>query len=296
MTGFVRFCAPPIPAARVAWLRHLVYVFVIVDALFITTDPIPHGDVPKALYTGLDVRSILHMPAPNPVYVRVLFVVLMVSAVVAATGRLPRLAGWVCAVAMLDWVSNGFAYSKVDHDHFALMVALFVLPTAGRASVRDVTTGSQAAGWAVRMIQAACVSTYALAAWAKIRSGGWTLRWVDGDTLIWALTRRPNGIAPWLVQHPGVCRAMQWIVFFAELCSPVMMWLRGRWLLAYVLFWLGFHLSTYYLLGIHFLPLVVCLAAFAPLERIGPWWWARRARGDSEVRPAADRTAPHPAA
>lgn len=273
-----RFCAPALPLARVAWLRMFVYAFTIFDVLVITTDPIPHGVVPVELYTGLIVRDVLHLPAPATAYVWVVFVLLLLSAATAATGRLPRLAGWVCAFAMLDWMSNAFAYSKVDHDHFALIVALFVLPTVGRASIRDVEDRSEAAGWAVRMIQAACVATYALAAWAKIRAGAWTLRWIEGNTLIWALTRRPNGIAPWLVQHPAICRVLQWIVFFAELLAPVMMWLKGKWLYAAVVFWLGFHLSTYYLLAIHFLPLVVCLLAFLPLERLHPWWMRRRGR------------------
>lgn len=287
MRAVERFFAPSLPLARIAWLRHLIYPFVLFDMFVITTDPVAHGDVPKALYTGLYVRELLHLPAPSPTHVRVLFVVLLVSAVVAATGRLPRLAGWVCAVAMLDWVSNGFAYSKVDHDHYALMVALFVLPTVGRARVTETEQSSQAAGWAVRMIQAAAVSCYALAAWAKVRVGGWG--WANGATLVWALTRRPNGIAPWIAAHPGLAHVLQWVVFVAELCSPVMLWLRGRWLAASVLFWLGFHLSTYYLLAIHFLPLVVCLAAFAPLERISPWWATRRraARGRPRAASAA---------
>ena len=109
----------------------LVYAFVWLDVLWIVTDPIPHGDVPPSLYRGLEVRTLLHLPAPSHDYVRVLLAVILVSSAVAFTGRLPRLAGWVCAVGMLDWVSNAFAYSKVDHDHFALMVALFVLPTVG---------------------------------------------------------------------------------------------------------------------------------------------------------------------
>ncbi len=48
-------------------------------------------------------------------------------------------------------------------------------------------------------------------------------------------------------------------------------------LAAGLLFFLSFHATTYYLLRIHFLPLVVCLTAFMPMERI-PAWWARRRR------------------
>lgn len=278
MNAVERFLAPSLPLARVAWLRHIIYPFVLLDVLWIVTDPIPHGDVPPSLYRGLVVRDVLHLPAPSHLYVRVLLGVVVVSAVVAATGRLPRLAGWVCAVGMLDWVSNAFAYSKVDHDHFALVVALFVLPTVGRARVGDVDLRSQAAGWAIRMVQIGAVSIYFLSASAKVRFGGWG--WANGATLIWALTRRPNGIGPWVGSHPTLTHALQWVVMVAEFCSPVLLWLRGRALYAALAFWAGFHLSTYLMLKIHFLPLAVCLLSFLPLERLSPWWatrpWQRR--------------------
>jgi len=278
VTAVERFLAPALPQARVAWLRRVVYAFVWLDVLWIVTDPIPHGDVPPSLYRGLVVRSFLHLPPPSHTYVRVLLVVILLSSAVAATGRLPRLAGWLCAVAMLDWVSNAFAYSKVDHDHFALIVALFVLPTAGRARVGDVDLGSQAAGWAVRMVQVGAVCIYFLSAWAKMRFGG--PGWASGATLIWALTRRPNGIGPWVGSHPALTHALQWTVLVAEFSSPVLLWLRGRALYAALLFWAGFHLSTYLMLKIHFLPLVVCLLSFLPLERLS---------GLRRLRPATPR-------
>lgn len=276
------FWAPLVPAARVAWLRHIIYPFVIIDAVVFVRDPIPHGDVPGALYQPLLVRQVLLLPQPSPIYVRVLFGVLVLSALIVATGRLPRVAGWVCAFAMLDWLSNGMSYSKVDHDHFALVVALFVLPTVARVHHGD-RDGDAAAGWAVRMIQFAVVASYFLAAWAKVGQSGWG--WAGGATLTWALTRRDQGLAAVLVQHPALVQGMQWVSWIAEFCSPLMLWLRGRPLAAYVVFWALFHLSTWLLLTIHFLPLVVCLLAFVPLERIGdpdapfrPPTWARSRR------------------
>lgn len=282
MTALRQFFAPALPLARVAWLRRVIYPFVWLDVLRIVTDPIPHGDVPDSLYRGLVVRSLLGMPAPSHGYVRWLLVVILASSAIAVTGRLPRVAGFVCAVAMLDWVSNAFAYSKVDHDHFALVLALFVLPTVGRASTRDVDVHSEAAGWAIRMVQVGAVSIYALSAWAKMRFGGWG--WANGATLIWALTRRPNGIGPWVGSHPALTHALQWVVLVAEFTSPVLLWLKGKALYAALLFWAGFHLSTYVMLKIHFLPLVVCLLAFLPLERLGTL----------SLRPAARRGGTRP--
>jgi hypothetical protein len=256
---------PDIPLARVARLRAAVYVLVMVDVLFFVTDPIDHGDVPASLYAPLPVRDLLQLPQPSPVYVRVLLVVLLASAAVAATGRLPRLAGWVCALAMLDWVSNGMSYGKVDHDHFALLLALFVLPTAGAARWSDPQR-SEAAGWALRMIQVAVVATYFLSVVAKVREGGWL--WGSSATLIWALTRREAWPASWLATQPWLTYALQWVVFVMEALSPLMLWLRGRPLYLFVGFWVLFHASTYVLLTIHFLPTAVCLLAFLPLERV----------------------------
>ena len=136
--------------------------------------------------------------------------------------------------------------------------------TADADYTLDIDT--ERAGWAVRMVQVGAVCIYALSAWAKMRFGGWG--WANGATLIWALTRRPNGIGPWVGSHPALTHALQWIVLVAEFCSPVLLWLRGRALYAGLLFWAGFHLSTYVMLKIHFLPLVVCLLAFLPLERV----------------------------
>ncbi len=44
------------------------------------------------------------------------------------------------------------SYGKVDHDRFGLLVALAVLPTAGRARHGDKET-TEAGGWALRMTQ-----------------------------------------------------------------------------------------------------------------------------------------------
>ncbi|WP_432572985.1 HTTM domain-containing protein [Kineococcus sp. SYSU DK005] len=272
-----RWWAPAVPAGRVALLRAVLYPFVVLDVLVLTDDPLAHGDVPVQLYRPLALRRLLHLPAPSPGYVRVLLVVLLVSAVVAACGRLPRLAGAVCAAAYLDWLSNAYSYTKVDHDHAALVVALLVLPTVGAVRVRPGTgrgagrgarSPDEAAGWALRCVQVAVVCTYFLAGCAKVRFGGWD--WAGGAVLTWAFSRRRTALTDALAAVPPVLVALQWLVLVAELLSPVMLWLRGRALAAAVLFWLAFHLGTYLTLRIHFLPTVVCLLAFAPLERLVP--------------------------
>ena len=261
--------ARAVPTRRIAVLRTVIYLFVVVDVLRIGNDPLAHGDVPADLYRPILLRSWLHLPAPSHDYVRVLLGVLVVSALVAATGRLPRLAGWVCLLAVLDWMSNNYSYSKIDHDQFALVLALAVLPTAGPARWRDRDdVRSEAAGWSVRMVQVGVVCCYLLSAVSKMRFGGWG--WANGAIFTWAFTRRGTALTDLLLSVPGLVHLMQWVVLVAEFCSPALLVVRGRLLWAGIAFFATFHLMTYLTIRIHFLPLVVCLTAFLPLERLVP--------------------------
>jgi hypothetical protein len=257
---------PVVPVARVAWLRTVLYLFVILDMHAFVRDTRLKGRSP-GLYEPLYLARLLHLPPPSVVLTNTLYGVLIVACLVGATGRLPRLAGWVVAPAFTWWVLIGMSDGKVDHDHLALVVALWVLPTAGAARHRD-RGRSEAAGWAVKCVQIAVVATYALSALAKIRGADWTLAWPSGAVLTWAIVRRPHPVGEWLLHYPWALVAMQWTGFIAEMLSPVALWLRGRWLLFAVLFFLGFHVANTAILLIHFLPTVVCWLAFAPLERI----------------------------
>nr|WP_240897268.1 hypothetical protein [Kineococcus vitellinus] len=257
---------------RVALLRTLLHLFVVLDAWRITAWPLAHGDVPAELYRPLLLFRLLHVPAPAPPVTHLALGVLTASALVVAAGRLPRLAGAVCAAAYLYWLGNAFGYSKVDHDHLALLVALCVLPTVGAArgggGERAEGARSEAAGWALRCVQVAAVCTYFLAALAKVRFGGWD--WAGGAVLAWAASRRGGGFSRLLLSVPHLAVLLQHLVLLAEFASPVLLWLRGRALAAALVFWGLFHLGTYLTLGIHFLPTVVCLLAFVPLERVLP--------------------------
>jgi hypothetical protein len=259
--------APAVPLARVAVLRVVVYLFVVADVFLFANDVVPHAAGDSGLYRPLLLRRLLDLPAPAPAYAHALQAAIVVGALVVAGGRLPRLAGAVVAVAFLDWVSIGMSYGKVDHDHLALVVATWVLPTVGAARLRD-RTRSEAAGWALLAIQLAVVATYLLSAVAKLRFGGWG--WANGSIFAWAMTRRGTPIGRALLDPPWLLRAGQWTVLLMETLSPLLLVLRGRWRYLLVAAFAGFHAATFSMLTIHFLPLVVCLLAFLPLERLVP--------------------------
>ncbi len=255
----------PVPVRRLAVLRTLVYLFVPFDVLVLVNDIVPHAYGPASLYRPIRIPRLLHLPAPTPAYAQTLRVVLIAGALVAAFGVLPRLLGWLLAVAYLDWIFIGFSYGKVDHDHLGLVVALFVLPLAGAARFRD-ERDSEAAAWTLRCVQVAAVCTYFLSAYAKVRHGGWG--WANSATFYWALSRRATGLGAPLMDHPRLLVAAQWGLLVMEVLTPVVLFVRGRALALCLALLLAFHLVTYLTIEIHFLPTILCLLAFLPLERL----------------------------
>lgn len=266
-----RWLLHPAPLARVAVLRLVVYLFVPVDVLLTTTWVRGHAQVPAELYLPLRIGRLLPLPTPGP-WVELFQVLLVLAALAAAAAAvrdvLPRLTGWLVAVLYLEWMVVAMSYGKVDHDRFAFLVALFVLPSVGRATWRS-RERTEAAGWALSMIALAVVATYVLAAVAKFRFGGWD--WADGATLTRAVLRRSTPLSEPLLQAPAVLHAAQYGILVMELVVAPLLLVRWRdprvtWLLA--LGFLGFHLMTFSMITIIFLPHCVALLALLPLERL----------------------------
>ena len=273
----------PLPRGRIAWLRTAGYLFIPFDILWATRWVADHADVPGRLYHPLTVGRLLDLPAPGPVSVRVTMYLLLVLSVIAAAGRSPRALGTAVAVLYGWWMIIAMSYGKVDHDRYAYLVLLAVLPTVGRARHGDTTADAES-GWALRCVQLAVVATYFLAAFAKFRFGGWN--WATGATLSYAILRRGTFLADPLLQWPAVVVAMQWGILMFELATPIML-KGGRVARRFVVFLYGFHLASYLGIKIMFWPHIVALLAFVELERL-PGWWARR-RTSAERSPAATK-------
>jgi hypothetical protein len=267
-----RWLTEPVPLGRLAAFRTLIYVFVIADVLGFNYWVRAHGDLPGELYRPLLVGRLLPLPTPTPLFVNTVFVLLLVAAAVAATGRAPRLAGITVAILYFEWMVIAMSYGKVDHDKFSLLVALAVLPTVGRARHGDPTR-SEAAGWALRVTQLAVVATYFLAAWAKLRYGG--LDWLTGATLTWAIIRRGTVLGDALLHVPGALIAGQIGIVAFELASPLVFVLRGRWRYAAVGFFYSFHVVSFATITISFMPHMAAMTSFLPLERVRPIGWLR---------------------
>jgi hypothetical protein len=256
----------PVPLARVAVFRTIAYLFIPVDVFLTTAWVRAHADVPTEWYVPLTIGRLLPLPTPTTTVVTVVQWALVATALVAATGRAPRLLGSTVFLLYLEWMVIAMSYGKVDHDRIAYLVALAVLPTIGRVRWRD-RRSSQAAGWAMAMVFVTVVLTYFLAAWAKIRFGGWD--WATGSTLARAFLRRGTVLSEWMLDAPGLLVAAQWGILVFELLSPLMLlvWsVRTRVLL--VGFLLCFHLSVYASVTIIFLPHCVAILSVFPWERL----------------------------
>jgi hypothetical protein len=287
-----RFWFPPIALGRIAALRAVAYVFVLLDIGWWTPWARAHRDIP-AFYQPLAIGRVLHLPVPTPRVVDVvelLLVLVTVTALLVAVTAIRRVHarvvhGLSAAVALLygEWMVIAMSYGKVDHDHLAIVIAVFVLPTVAGARWSS-TERSEAAGWALRWIEIGVVATYFLAAYAKVRFGGW--HWVNGATFAWAVVRRGTALADPLLHHPTVLLLAQWGLFAFEVLTPLMLFVRQRWRTCAVVFLLGFHVMTWLTITINFAPLMCCLAVFLPLERLAAaaTRWRATARGLSPGR------------
>jgi hypothetical protein len=264
--GTPRWWFRPVPLARIAVFRVIAYLFIPVDVFLTTAWVRAHADVPTEWYAPLLVGRVLHLPTPTHTVVLVVQWALVLAAVLAATGRAPRLLGFAVFLLYAEWMVIAMSYGKVDHDRIAFLVALAVLPTIGRARFRD-RRSSEAAGFAMAAVLVAVMLTYFLAAWAKIRFGGWD--WPTGATLTRAVVRRGTDLSTWTLEVPYLLPAAQWMMIIVEFAAPLILLVRSdRARIGLVLFLLGFHVMVYAGVGIIFLPHCIAILSILPLERL----------------------------
>jgi len=261
-----RWWSAPVPLARIAVVRVIAYLFIPVDVFLTTAWVRAHADVPTEWYAPLLIGRVLHLPTPTHTLVLVVQWALVLTAVAAATGRAPRLLGCAVFLLYLEWMVIAMSYGKVDHDRIAFLVLLAVLPTIGRARPRD-RRPSEAAGWAMAAVLVAVMLTYFLAAWAKIRFGGWD--WPTGSTLTRAVLRRGTPLSDWTLEVPWLLTASQWVMIVLELAAPLMLFVRSdRARVGLVLFLIGFHLMVFAGVTIIFLPHCIAILSILPWERL----------------------------
>lgn len=280
----------PAPLRRLALLRLAVFGFVVLDVLGLHTSGWYHGYADPAWYQPLALGRLLGIPAASPWGVELLKWGSVGFALAACSARWPRVLGWATAACWTGYQYVAFAYGKVDHDRADFLVALFLLPTVGLAHLSD-RRRSEAAGFALRCVQLMAVATYFLSAVAKVRFGGWD--WVNSATIVRAVLRVGTPLSHWMLQVPWTLHAFQYVLFAAELTSPVLFFVSERWRRRLVGGWYLFHAATYGAIMIAFWPHLVMMLAFLPLEAYADRLavWTRRAlpAAPIELPDAAER-------
>lgn len=266
----------PVALGRVAVMRFLAGAFIWVDWWWYMPWIIGHRHVPGELYQPLFIGRVLPLPVPSYWLVVGTLVVLLAASVPMMFGKAPRLFGWIVAAAYFEWMIIAMSYGKVDHGKFGFLLLLFLLPTMPKARWGDRRQLSEHVGWSFNLVQIGVVCTYFFAAWAKFRYGGF--EWVNSATMTWAILRRGTEFSNWLLDFPILLRLSQWGIVGFELLSPIVMFVAARRLkYGIVAFFYLFHLTVYLAVGISFLPHMVAMACFLPLERIQPRELIRRA-------------------
>lgn len=285
----MRWWFSPVLLGRIAVLRTIAYLFIPLDVFVFTPWVRQHADISTQLYQQLAVGRLLHLPAPTHAFVLTIQWLMCAIALIAATGKAPRVLGTAVFLLYGEWMVIAMSYGKVDHDRYAYLVLLALLPTVGAARHGQRDT-SEAAGFTIRATQLAVVLTYFLSSWAKIRFGGWN--WPTGAIFERAIIRRGTFFSNWLLHYPHLLEVGQFAMVIFELSSPLILLARtDRARYIAVALMAAFHLMTFAALTIIFLPHLVAITTFLPLERL-------RLKPVRRVdRPAAARTPQfHPAA
>ena len=275
VNAFGRWSQPAIPASRLARLGVIAYLFVPLDMLFANRWIALHGQVPSRLYQPVMIARLLNLPTPTMFWVNLIQVLtvgaaLSACAVMLAKRRVPvaldRTLRAIVPIGYLWWMFVAMSYGKVDHDRIGYITLLIALACVPRLAAHDHTPDTQS-GWLLRMVQISVMATYFLAAFAKVRFGGWA--WMNGATLSRAVIRRGTYWSNWLIEKPGILRASQWAILWGEFLSPAIFFIRRKRTIVITVFCLfGFHLMTFMALRIVFLPHCVALCSFLPLEDI----------------------------
>jgi hypothetical protein len=235
-------------------------------------------------WTPLDLTGELWLPV-------LLTVVLGVSALLVASGRLWRVGLVGCWVALQSMnLRNGLPLQVADFVHILLLFWAFFLPLGrrfvlGRPPPSDGPTH-------VRSI--ATVLFVAQLLWVYIVPGYYKAvepKWTEGALLIEAAFIDPvaTSFLASLLHVPWLLRGLTLVTPWFEILAPLLLllpWRKGPVRTAMVAVFVGFHL-----LGIGLmlrLALVPFTLALCWLPVLPTWFWRRMGAGDAE--PAAART------
>jgi hypothetical protein len=281
------------PAERLAMLRVLTGTFALTYLLVRLPIFLQLGDRRRG-FEGVGLAALLDGPVPRGV-VDALIVVTACAGIGFVVGWRFRAVGPMFAVGMLALGSYRGSWGQLLHFENLMVLYLLIVacsPSADTWSIdarrrADRPSPSTSYGWPIALASVVLVTTYVIAAVAKLRYGG--LDWVFGDTLrnhvAYAAARMellggtPSPFAGWAVRHDGIWPVAAAATIAIELAAPVAL-VGGRVRTAWVIATWCMHLGILAFMLIAF-PFPLFLVAFAPLYRIERLWtdrpvWMRR--------------------
>lgn len=261
MTGRSGLWFVPAPRERFDALARLAFGMVLWTVLVADSWVVAHAWAPREFYAPILAARVMHLPAPTPLTMALLRLLLVVACLWGMTRRAPRVAGAAVLAGYVIWLAWAFSWGKVDHDRLTLVIALLAVALTPRGGP-DLFART---GWAIRLIQWTFALAYPLSAVAKLRISG--LEWPQSAVFARAIVRRGTWLGEHLLQPSWLLVAGQWAFLAFEIFAIALLLRPGRLRNVALAGVVALHLFTYATIGISFLPHTVFIAAFFPLER-----------------------------
>ncbi len=277
-----RYWFAPVPPERLEVLGLIIYAFIIGN-IALSGWINAHAWAPKNMYRPVLLGRLLGIPGPNAFTMIAVVSMIVIACCYSIWRRNGRVAPKLVLFGYGLWLLWAFSYGKVDHDRLTILVALGVLAFRPGQHA-DYGRRAGYASWALRLIQVVFAITYPLSAWGKIHFGG--IDWANGNVFVTAILRKGTVFGNLFLSVPWLLVIAQWVFISFEVFALALLLPRGKLRSVALVGVIVLHVTTYALIGIHFLPHLICIGAFFPLERLSSRYRsrsglrARRALGD----------------
>ena len=248
------------------------------------------ADVPDALFVPVS-DLVPFRSAPSVAVIVAVQVVGTVAALLAASGRRPRLTLAVAWIALLALAGLRSSLGKILHNDVLLLLA--VLPFLGAPDRDNEADDDVVSGWPVRTAMVMIALTYWYIGAQKLVHSG--VDWVTGPNMRWvlysaaadgrAVTAEP---ALFVADRPWLATATAVFLLGFELLFPLALFVR-RSRPVFVLGALGLHAGTWVLLGLDYW---LWAAVVAVVFLLGEPLRTRADPSDQPLAAAAPRRSP----
>ncbi len=244
------------------------------------------SEVDEVFWRPMLLGRMLHIHPGSAGLLAILLVVWRVALGLAAIGLFTSFSTRIAALLGVYLLALPHTFSKVDHGDtmVALGLLLFaIVPSGGGWSFdslirrarhpepmragSDTDRLTAGAGWHVQLFKMLLPLAFFSAGIAKLRvSGLWA--WASADNLRYQALRHfythrpPTQIAQWIASYPILTQSLAINTLVIELGAPLLVVLRGFWLLAALGAVAGMQIGFWLILGVFFFHLLLLILFF----------------------------------